>query len=90
MSRPADERPPDGLDPSVAARLRAALDRAPADDAALPSPEALHDAVAGRLPPEERARVLDAALRTPAGRREVALLRTALRAAAEAWPDGGA
>jgi hypothetical protein len=91
MSLHDDDAPP--TDPALDAEVRAAAfarDRtradAPASDV---SAERLQDAVAGRLASEERQRVLDATRRTEQGRREVALLRTAHRAAGDAGPAGG-
>ncbi len=86
MSRPDDRSP---LDPELERRLRASVAHADAagdSPSAPPSPEALHDALVGRLPEAERVRVLDQAARTAEGRRELAMLRVALGAAEESWP----
>lgn len=101
MSDGDDERPLAGppMGPELERRLRDALARhesaraesaraeSAGDDA--PSPEALLDALAGRLPEEERVRLIDRAARTAEGRRELATLRVALGAAESAWPESG-
>lgn len=95
-STPPDDRPPDpAFDPAFdralresAARLRSRAGSDVRTDA--PAPERLWDAVAGRLDEDERLRVLDVALRTERGRRELALLRTASAAADEAFPGARA
>jgi hypothetical protein len=96
VTGPRDDAPEAGppVGPELERRLREALARhearegAPGEDA--PAPEALHDALAGRLPEEERVRVIDRAARTAAGRRELATLHVALGAAEEASPGAGA
>jgi hypothetical protein len=93
VSERGDERPPVG--PALERRLRDALARdearrAPGEGAGAPPPEALLDALAGRLPEEERVRLIDQASRTAEGRRELATLRVALGAAEAAWPESAA
>jgi hypothetical protein len=82
-----NERSP--LDPELERRLRDALagdhaDGGVAGDA--PAPDVVLDALAGRLPEAERIRVLDAAARTVEGRRDLATLVVAVRAAESAAP----
>ena len=89
--RDGDDLP---VDPAFERELRASVARQRrrangAPDAVAsdePAPERILDAVAGRLPEDERLAVLDRAMRTERGRREVALLRTASVAADEAFP----
>ncbi|MBV9880197.1 MAG: hypothetical protein JO180_06850 [Gemmatirosa sp.] len=85
MTAHPDDSP---LGAALERRVRASLERtdAPSTDA-LPSPEMLRDALAGRLSEAERLRAIDQATRTREGRRELALLRVALGASREAWPD---
>jgi hypothetical protein len=95
VSAPEDRSPASGapVGPELERRLREAVARTEARGEpgapAVPSPEALHDALTGRLPEAERVRVIDEAARSPEGRRELATLRVALGAAEAAWPDAG-
>lgn len=93
MTERDPERAPVG--PELERRLREAMGRAhaaqtEADATDAPTPERLHDALAGRLPEDERVAVIDAAMRSARGRRELATVRTALAAARDAWPSDGA